>query len=222
LNGDKEAIGKLLDRAADAIAGNPNGGAMIWATGIFMVLVIVLLLLYWTQSIVVSGTRGKYYTKEFMQQFTGQIGEIDPPVGGAPDDGNGLFSDKLAYKDWLAMNVTQRIHKNFYETLLMIVSVAGIGMLSFPWVTIFTLPVYILGRALFAPVLGCRAPPAVICIVMLICIIFPFWAIFGGSVGFVLQPVKVIDVYEKSDDPIKVARMFPFASSDFVNTPPPK
>lgn len=37
------------------------------------------------------------------------------PKQGYPDCGNGLYSDKLSYKDWFQFNLDQRAHKNYLE-----------------------------------------------------------------------------------------------------------
>ena len=68
---DKDMIEKIIKTGEEAIVQNPNGGGHIWVTGVFMIYVVITLLLYWTWMIVVSGSRGKIFNKEFMAQFEG-------------------------------------------------------------------------------------------------------------------------------------------------------
>lgn len=49
----------------------------------------IICIIYWVTIIAVSTARARYFNKDFMKQFDGKIGEIQPPLGGAPDDGNG-------------------------------------------------------------------------------------------------------------------------------------
>lgn len=53
-------------------------------------------------------TRMKLFNKEFMSQFTEEhkkyFPDGEPAVGGWPDAGEGRYSDKLAYKDWVDFN----------------------------------------------------------------------------------------------------------------------
>ena len=53
----------------------------------------------------VVSARMKVFTKEFMSQFTEEhkkyFPDGEPAVGGWPDAGDGRYSDKLAYKDWV-------------------------------------------------------------------------------------------------------------------------
>ena len=49
----------------------------------------------------------KYFQAEH-KKATG----YDITANGYPDMGNGLYSQKLSYKDWYDFNVLQRIHMN--------------------------------------------------------------------------------------------------------------
>ena len=160
-----------------------------------------------------SCARGKYFNREFMEQFNSELGEIKAPVGGAPDDGNGKFSDRLDYKDWVTFNVFQRIHKNFYETFTVVTVVGAIGCLVFPWVTIYVFPIWMFGRLCYGPSIFSGKLP-IICINMCCFVMLPFWALYGGGVGFILQGVD-INYWQKDDMDlnIKVARVIPFPSN---------
>lgn len=176
-------------RAQAALADNPNGGGHTWANGAIMMYIPIIVLVYWFISVFVSVSRGRIFTKEFMSQFDSEMPEgITAGVGGAPDDGNGKFSDKLSYKDWVSFNVMQRIHKNFYESFVVVTAVAAIGGLVFPWVTVFVFPVWMLGRFCYGPAIMTGKIP-IICINLCCLISLPFWAMYGGAVGFILQPL---------------------------------
>ena len=51
-----------------------------------------------------GGLRRKIFTEEFLETNFGEthkkeIGSL-PPKAGYPDHGNGVYGDKLSYKDW--------------------------------------------------------------------------------------------------------------------------
>ena len=56
-------------------------------------------------------------------------------VGGYPDNGNGLHSDQLTYKDWCEFNLAQRSASNFLENLPICVTFVLVGGLVFPGTT---------------------------------------------------------------------------------------
>ena len=74
---------------------------------------------------------------------------MDPPIGGSPDCGNGYFSDRLSYKKWYIFNKAQRVQANFFESITVIVFLAFVGVLMFPYVATIAYMVIFLGRAQF-------------------------------------------------------------------------
>ena len=76
--------------------------------------------------IVGGGARKRIYSKEHMAQFNEEhekaFGKGTQPNKEAyPDTGNGYYSQKLPYKDWLEMNLRQRTHANFLEVIFIVV-----------------------------------------------------------------------------------------------------
>lgn len=85
---------------------------------------------------VVLPARMKTFTKEFMAQFTEEhkkaFPEGEPAVGGWPDAGDGRYSDKLPYKQWVEFNNAMRVHQNFVEMLPLILTFLVLGGLVLP------------------------------------------------------------------------------------------
>jgi hypothetical protein len=58
-----------------------------------------------------GGKRKNTFTKEFMEKNFGEEhrkafpGSTEPPKGGYPDNGSGLYSKKLGYKEWFEFNL---------------------------------------------------------------------------------------------------------------------
>ena len=61
------------------------------------------------------------------------VGEVN--VGGYPDNGNGLFSDQLSYKEWYNFQLAQRSASNFLENLPIYVFFILVAGLVFPGTT---------------------------------------------------------------------------------------
>lgn len=82
--------------------------------------------------------RKKYFTEEFMSQFSKEHKEAfgdskKLPVGeGYPDTGSGRYCLKLPYAQWFKFNVAQRLHLNFLETLVYYVMGFVAVSISFP------------------------------------------------------------------------------------------
>jgi hypothetical protein len=59
-----------------------------------------------------GGLRGKVFKEDFMKtNFEAAFKQFgkDVPNGGVPDCGNGRFSDKLTYDDWVSYNAAQYV-----------------------------------------------------------------------------------------------------------------
>lgn len=86
--------------------------------------------------VVVVPARMRTFTKEFMNQFNEEhkkfFPDSEPSVGGWPDAGDGRYSDKLPYKQWVEFNNAQRVHQNFVEQLPMVLTFLVLGGLVLP------------------------------------------------------------------------------------------
>ena len=81
----------------------------------YVALVATLIMLQFlvTGFVAPGRTRGKVFTKEFMeenfktehQRFYTEGKSADVPKGGFPDMGSGRYSERLSYKDWFNFNV---------------------------------------------------------------------------------------------------------------------
>lgn len=69
-------------------------------------------LVYFFVNLSNGGLRGKYFPEEFMKtNFEAAFKEFGKtaPNGGVPDCGNGRFSQKLSYDDWVKYNAAQYV-----------------------------------------------------------------------------------------------------------------
>ena len=104
----------------------------------------------------------------------------------------------------------QRIHKNMYETFVVVVATAAIGCLVFPWVSIFVFPVWMVGRFCYGPSIMTGKIP-IICLNLCCLISLPFWAMYGGAIGFILQPLDQDYVYANDRDKnMRISKVWPF------------
>ena len=58
-------------------------------------------------------------------------------VGGFPDCGDGRYSQKLPYADWVKFNNAMRVHQNFVEMLPVILTVLCVSGLFLPKITMY-------------------------------------------------------------------------------------
>ena len=84
--------------------------------------------------------RSTIFNKEVMHKNFGQehhkYFKTSAPAGGYPDHGNGLYAQKLSYKDWFEFSLDQRAAKNFLEmTTLLAFSLLCVGLV-FPQLAI--------------------------------------------------------------------------------------
>lgn len=63
--------------------------------------------------------RNKYFNDQYLQENFGDIHqrEVGTPMPklGYPDNGSGIYSQKLTYKQWFELNNAQRCHQNYVE-----------------------------------------------------------------------------------------------------------
>ena len=97
--------------------------------------------------------RGKIFDKEKIKEKFGDAHQeafgSDPPAGGYPDHGNGLYGDLLSYKDWFEFQLDQRTHKNFLEQVTIIVFLVCNCGLVWPIVAICLGIVHFVGRIIY-------------------------------------------------------------------------
>ena len=93
------------------------------------------------------------YGEEHQKHFN-----ADLPKGGAPDHGDGLYSDCLSYKDWMRFTLDQRSHKNFLEGVTIVVFLILVIGLVFPITSLVFAGIHIVCRVIF--VVGYAKGPA--------------------------------------------------------------
>ena len=72
-----------------------------------------------------GGKRGKIFNHDKIKEKFGEEHQkhfkTDPPKGGYPDHGDGMYADELlSYKEWFEFSLDQRGHKNFLEQVTII------------------------------------------------------------------------------------------------------
>ena len=91
--------------------------------------------------LVVAPARFRTFTKEFMEQFKEEhqaaFPGSSPATGGFPDCGEGRYSQKLPYADWVKFNNSMRTHLNFVEQLPVVLTILCISGLFLPKVTMY-------------------------------------------------------------------------------------
>ena len=95
------------------------------------------------------------YRRRFMKQFDAEHAKAFPgkqkaPQYGYPDCGNGRYSAKLPYADWLKMNNGQRAQGNYLEHLSFYLIVFTMVGLVFPMYSFYLSLAVVVGRVLFA------------------------------------------------------------------------
>ena len=84
------------------------------------------------------------YGEEHQKNF-----KADPPKGGYPDHGDGLYGDMLSYKDWYNFSLDQRGHKNFLEQVTIIVFLLLVIGLVYPILSIVFGAIHFIFRWIF-------------------------------------------------------------------------
>ena len=102
---------------------------------------IVTTLCFLLAPLVIKPARDRTFTKEFMEKFKEEheaaFPGTSPAVGGFPDCGDGRYSDKLPYKNWVDFNNCYRVHQNAIEALPMTITVLLISGLILPKITMY-------------------------------------------------------------------------------------
>ena len=92
----------------------PAGYGLVLLTGAIMSFSIIVI-----GFIFAGGARAKAFPHQFLKDNFGEIHKKatgqEIPRGGYPDTGSGVYSQKLSYEQWLALNNGQRAHYNYLE-----------------------------------------------------------------------------------------------------------
>ena len=107
--------------------------------------------------------RGKLFSQEWMDEHFGkehkeQIG-TDIKKGGYPEHGNGRYAMQLGYADWMAFTLDQRIHYNYLENFMQVITGIAMSGLHFPRTAAIWGGLYTLSRIIYS--FGYRIGPAV-------------------------------------------------------------
>lgn len=116
---------------------------------------VIALQIMLTGFIVVGRARDRVFTKLFLSENFGdehyqEIHEDIQKTHGYPDMGNGRYSQKLDYSDWLMFNKAQRVHYNYIEHVASILIVTLLGGLVYPVLSSIFGFLYAFGRLLYA------------------------------------------------------------------------
>lgn len=124
-----------------------------WEFPIIILSCLILSLLTFIIAFEVPTKRSKFFTDEFMKQFEKEHEEAfpgtKPTSGGYPDAGEGRYSDKLPYKQWVEFNNAIRTHANFVEILPVAVAAFLTVGLILPKITMYTSFFYIAMRIIY-------------------------------------------------------------------------
>ena len=102
----------------------------------------------------VGRPRMRIYNKEFMAQFNEEHEKAfgkgaRPAKYGYPDMGTGYYSQKLSYKDWMEINLIQRAHYNFLESIFIVVPQVLMAGLTLPTTAITLAWIHFVGRIIY-------------------------------------------------------------------------
>ena len=75
--------------------------------------------------------------------------DVEYPFMGYPDSGAGIYSRKLAYKDWFEFNCAQRVHHNNVDHLAYMLPTYMISGIFFPRFVVGMGGVVLVGRELY-------------------------------------------------------------------------
>ena len=100
-----------------------------------------------------GGKRGSLFDHDKIKEKYGEEHQknfkADPPKGGYPDHGDGLYGDMLSYKDWYNFSLDQRGHKNFLEQVTIIVFLLLVIGLVYPILSIVFGAIHFIFRWLY-------------------------------------------------------------------------
>ena len=108
---------------------------------------ILCLECFFIEKFVVNPARKSVFNSSFMEQFK----DKGAPVAemGAPDRGDGRYSQKLEYKDWLKLNNAIRVHQNFVEGLPMMLAFILLAGLTLPTIAMYVAFINVVTRLIY-------------------------------------------------------------------------
>ena len=138
-------------KAIDKILNNPNGATATIGVGITLLMVSLLMFIYF-YAMMRAGFKRTIFNKEFMAQFKEEATEMnweEIPTGGAPDNGNGYYADKLSYAEWYHFNNVQRTQLNSLELNFIMAIFMLVGTFNYPTVGFSFSVLMVVGRLIF-------------------------------------------------------------------------
>lgn len=132
-----------------AIAFDDNFGIVIISCSIIALQIVL------TGFIVVGRARKRVFSREFLSEYFSQehysyTNENIEDTLGYPDMGNGRYSDKLTYLNWLDFNKAQRVHYNYLEQVASIITLTLLGGIVFPIAASIFGFIFAFGRCIYA------------------------------------------------------------------------
>ena len=102
-------------------------------------------------STLVVKARKRFFYSDFMKTNFAKLHEENFPGQkisplGFPDNGNGRYSERLTYKDWVSFNNTQRAHLNIVEQIHFLLVIFLVTGLILPRITMYLAWLGVVGR----------------------------------------------------------------------------
>lgn len=111
---------------------------------------------------VIARARSKAFSKQFLEENFGEIHRQsfgkDIGGGGAPDSGNGWYSEKLDYKTWVEFNLAQRTQIHILEWMPLTLLLIVIGGIKLPIPAAIAGFIFTLGRIILSIGVVCFGP----------------------------------------------------------------
>ena len=118
--------------------------------GVLFIALQYLVIMYYIIKVRFQTFTGKFMKDAGFNELHAQSFKEGAPKLGYPDQGSGLFSKKLAYKDWYRFNCSQRIYMNYLEGIAMIILTTLIAGIQAPLLTFGLQLAYLVGRTLYS------------------------------------------------------------------------
>jgi len=94
-------------------------------------------------------TFGRHHFEELTKAGHPEANSVGPAKGGYPDCGNGVYSQKLTYKQWHDFNLAVRCHMNFIEYVTPAIVMILIGGMQYPVVTMSAGVAFFVARIIY-------------------------------------------------------------------------
>lgn len=129
-----------------------DGSSDQW-TSIMLDTWVLIFVFYMVSIAIVSRKRSKFFPKSFMEEnfgeqhfglFANHLG-----AGGFPDNGNGIYSDKLPYSQWFELNCAQRCQYQAIEQLIIFAPLSILVTANSNMLAAILNVVWVVGRVLY-------------------------------------------------------------------------